>query len=183
MVDYKAISDIQLVRLLKEGNHVAFTEIYNRYWAKLYLYSRKLLNGDHDQATDISQEVLVYLWEKRQHLEINTSVSGYLYVFVRRKVLRILSTNQIRDKYLIHFKDFTLTTSHPPDEYLIEKETQQKIDKIVAALPKKMKEIFELSRNEYLSRKLIAERLGISEENVKKQISNGLNVLRLKLHR
>ncbi|MGE8425344.1 MAG: sigma factor-like helix-turn-helix DNA-binding protein, partial [Sphingobacterium siyangense] len=42
----------------------------------------------------------------------------------------------------------------------------------------KMKEVFLLSRQEQLSYKEIAERLDISDQTVKKQISNALNILR-----
>jgi len=48
-------------------------------------------------------------------------------------------------------------------------------------LPPKMREIFELSRKEYLSHKEIAEKLGISEQTVSKQVSNALKILRTKL--
>jgi RNA polymerase sigma-70 factor (ECF subfamily) len=44
-----------------------------------------------------------------------------------------------------------------------------------------MREIFQLSRKQYLSHKEIAEKLGISEKTVKNQISNALNLLRHKL--
>ena len=41
-----------------------------------------------------------------------------------------------------------------------------------------MREVFELSRREYLSHKEIAARLGIAEETVKKHIQHALQLLR-----
>jgi RNA polymerase sigma-70 factor (ECF subfamily) len=44
-----------------------------------------------------------------------------------------------------------------------------------------MREVFELSRNEQLSHREIAERLDISEQTVKKQVQNALKILKAKL--
>ncbi|MOA47112.1 RNA polymerase sigma factor [compost metagenome] len=46
-----------------------------------------------------------------------------------------------------------------------------------------MKEVFELSRKNHLSHKEIADELGISEKTVKKQISNVLKILKVRLDR
>lgn len=44
-----------------------------------------------------------------------------------------------------------------------------------------MKEIFNLSRKQQLSYREIAIQLGVSEETVKKQVSNALNRLRIQV--
>ncbi|MNL67317.1 RNA polymerase sigma factor [compost metagenome] len=55
------------------------------------------------------------------------------------------------------------------------------IEKEIAALPQKMREVFELSRKQNLSHKEIAEQLGISEQTVSKQVTNALKILKTKL--
>jgi RNA polymerase sigma-70 factor (ECF subfamily) len=55
---------------------------------------------------------------------------------------------------------------------------EEKIEQAIASLPEKMREIFNLSRKQQLSYKEIAIQLGISEETVRKQISNALQRLR-----
>ncbi|MNL17944.1 RNA polymerase sigma factor [compost metagenome] len=55
------------------------------------------------------------------------------------------------------------------------------IDKEVSALPQKMKEIFEMSRNQELSHREIAAQLNISDHTVKKQINNAIKILRPKI--
>src|SRR5690606_17291029 len=55
------------------------------------------------------------------------------------------------------------------------------IDAEIEKLPEKMRQVFVLSRKENLSYKEIAERLKISDQTVKKQISNSLKYLRLKI--
>ena len=48
-------------------------------------------------------------------------------------------------------------------------------------LPEKFKEIFDLSRNQYMSNKEIAITLGISDKTVENQITIALNKLRKKI--
>ncbi|MNY44980.1 RNA polymerase sigma factor [compost metagenome] len=55
------------------------------------------------------------------------------------------------------------------------------IDREIASLPPKMKEVFLMSRKDNLSHKEIADKLGIAEPTVKKQVNNALKTLRVKL--
>jgi RNA polymerase sigma-70 factor (ECF subfamily) len=62
-----------------------------------------------------------------------------------------------------------------------EKQLAAIIEREIAALPPKMREVFVLSRKEYLTHKEIAELLGISEQTVSKHVTNALKILRVKL--
>ncbi|WP_317169199.1 sigma factor [Mucilaginibacter humi] len=65
------LDDDQLTGLLRTGNELAFTEIYNRYWDKLYYIAHKLLK-DTDAAEEIVQDVFFILWKKRETLTIKS---------------------------------------------------------------------------------------------------------------
>lgn len=53
--------DVTMVRLLQKGEDGAFTELYNRYWDKLfYLAGRKL--GSLNEVEEIVQDILTELW-------------------------------------------------------------------------------------------------------------------------
>lgn len=71
--------------------------------------------------------------------------------------------------------------SSPTDHRVRENELKAYIGKEIQALPPKMRQIFEMSRNEYLTHKKIAKSLNTSENNVMTQISNALRILRTKL--
>ena len=55
------------------------------------------------------------------------------------------------------------------------------IEKEIAELPAKMREVFELSRKQHFSHKQIAEKLEISEQTVSKHVANALRILRVRL--
>ncbi|MNR13600.1 ECF RNA polymerase sigma factor SigW [compost metagenome] len=177
---YSSFTDLELTNLLKSGDRTAFLEIYNRFQGLLYVYACKIIKDEED-AEDIVQEVFLYLWDKRSTIILKSSISSYLYSAVRFKFFNLLDRKKIRTDYKTSFQRFLDQGEYVTDNYIREKEFSQLIEKEIAALPDKMREIFELSRKNHLSRKEIAEQLNLSEKTVKNQINNALKILRRKL--
>jgi RNA polymerase sigma-70 factor (ECF subfamily) len=177
---YHLFTDVELTKLLVSGDHKAFIEIYNRFQALLYVYACKITK-DREEAEDIVQEVFIYLWDKRSTIILKSNISSYLYSAVRYKFFNLLDHKKIRTDYTKSFQNFLDAGEYITDNYIREKEFSQLIEKEISALPDKMREIFELSRRQNLSRQEIAEKLNISEKTVKNQISNALKILRGKL--
>ena len=86
------LDDNELTLLLQQGNEPAFTEIYNRYWDKLYFIAYKLLK-DTDAAEEIVQDVFLILWKKRDALNIK-SLTQYLAAMTRYAVYRYLAKDK-----------------------------------------------------------------------------------------
>jgi len=179
MQAYFSFSDAELLLLLKEGDKRAYTEIYHRYKFILHNHAwNKLRNKE--EAQDILQEVFVGLWAKRDTLKIDTNLSGYLYSAVRNRILDYFSHNNVKLKYINGLKP-DLTQDVPTDHKARENQLKIIIDNEIAELPPRTREVFELSRKHHLTYKEIAQRLGTSEETVKKQVSRALHMLRVKL--
>ena len=64
MAAYSIYTDQELLAFLKEGRQAAFTEIYDRYHALLFIHADQKLR-DKDEARDVVQDAFVKLWEKR----------------------------------------------------------------------------------------------------------------------
>jgi len=180
MVDYSKFSDEELAALLTEGDHTAYTQIYTRYKFILYTHAVNKLR-DREDAMDIIQELFTYLWHKRETIQVSENLSGYLYGAVRHAVLNKVTRKQVQEKYIASIKVFSEQGNIVTDERVRENQLREYIEKEIALLPAKMREVFELSRKQYLSHKEIACRLGISEQTVSKQITNALRILRVKL--
>jgi len=179
MSTYKSLTDQELFVLLQDGNKLAFEEIYERFNGLLYIYACKMI-ADREDARDIVQEIFVYLWSNPS-IQIKTQLSSYLYTAVRYKIFDWLDKNKSRSNYLQSLEDFAQQGAYVTDDYIREKEFASLIEKEVSLLPPKMRVIFEMSRQQHLSQKEIAEILHLSDKTVKKQMSNALRVLRLKL--
>jgi RNA polymerase sigma-70 factor (ECF subfamily) len=173
-------SDKELLDLFQQGSMAAFEELYNRYFQRLYLHACKML-GNQDEAKDLIQELFTSFWIKGRDLALTTSVSSYLYASTRNRVLNIFEHNRVHDHYISSFGAFLSTVELSVDEVVIERELAEIIEGEIKQMPPKMREIFELSRKEELSYREIAEFLSISDKTVKKQISNGLKILRMKI--
>ena len=174
------LSDYELLLLIKNGNREAFSEIYQRYYSVLYVYAGKF-SSDADEIEDVIQDVFLSFWLKSGELELNHSLAAYLYSCVRYRIFDLLDKLQVRDRHLASLEDFIQNYQRLPDALIIEKQLQSEIESAISSLPIKMRNVFELSRNQGLSQKQIAQYLNISDRTVKNQVSNALKLLRLKL--
>ncbi len=179
MSTYQSLTDHELFVLMQDGDKYAFEEIYERFNGLLYIYACKMV-PDREDARDIVQEIFVYLWSN-PNIQIKTQLSSYLYTAVRYKIFDWLDKNKSRTNYLQSLEDFSEKGDYVTDDYIREKEFAALIEKEVSLLPSKMRVIFEMSRRQHLTQKEIAEILHLSDKTVKKQMSNALKVLRLKL--
>lgn len=180
MFDYGSLSDFELTDLLREDDAAAFTVIYNRHFNVLYVHAYARLR-DKDDAQDVIHELFAQLWNKRKELSVKTSLSAYLYTAVRNKILDVISHHQVESKYVTSLQSFIDEGDCITDHLVRERQLTGIIEKGIADLPPKMREVFELSRKEQMSHKQIAAQLNLSEQTVRKQVNNALRILRLKL--
>jgi RNA polymerase sigma-70 factor (family 1) len=180
MQDYSVLSDFELAAFLKQGDPLAFTEVYDRYWSVLYLHARRMLRDDQE-AQDIVQELFAEVWRRAPEISYNVKLSSYLYKSIRNRVFDYIEHKKVVDDYQRSLIEFIATDSASSDELVRERELALIIEQEIAALPPKMREVFELSRKQHLSYREIGEQLGISEHTVKRQVSNALGILRTKL--
>ena len=180
MAPYTTLSDADLTVLLKQQDQKAYTVIYDRYWALLFRHASRMLR-DEEQAADVIQDLFTVMWTNAETLEINTSLTSYLYAALRNRILKLIRREKVQVNYLITLPDFEKEGHNITDEILREKELQLQIEKEISMLPPKMREIFELSRKAHMSYRQIAEETNITEGTVKKQVYNALKILRARL--
>lgn len=174
-------SDQQLLARLKEGDHAAFTEIYNRYWSVLYLHARHML-GEPELARDVVQEVFTGIWNKAAMLDFQLSLNAYLYKSVRNTILNLIRREKVQLGYLDELAHIYKEGVYDTEEQLRFNELSRLIEGEVKLMPPKMREVFDMSRKQYLSHAEIAKKLSISDTTVKKQVNKALRILRLRLN-
>ncbi|MES2277374.1 MAG: RNA polymerase sigma-70 factor [Bacteroidota bacterium] len=180
MAAYTSLSDPELVVLLKTSDETAYTEIYNRYKRILYLHAFKRLRNQ-EEVDDIVHELFTTLWIKRETLELKTNLAGYLYTAVRNRILDYISHQQVETAYVVNLQQFIDKGTAVTDHRVRLSMLQELIDKEIAHLPAKMREIFELSRKSQLSHQEIAQQLNVSKKTVKNQVNNALKILRVRI--
>jgi len=180
MTAYSTYTDSELTGLLRSGDHLAFTEIYQRYTGVLQGHAYSKLQ-DREEAIDVVQELFVALWTKRETIAFHTTLSGYLYTSVRNRVLNLILHKKVASDYITSLQNFIDHGEALTDHLVREKELAIIIENEISALPEKMRAVFEMSRKGGLSHKEIAQKLGLSEKTVKNQVNNSLKVLKGKL--
>lgn len=181
---FEELSDIDLLQLVGNGDEVAFSEIYNRYWEKLFVIASHTISSVQAQeAEEAVHDVFMRLWNGRTSIKINRSLANYLATSVKYEVISRLRKQYRRSKL------FELYVVQPEDaenatiDSLREKELFEELEGAISELPERCRIIFKLSRQQGLSADEIARELNISSNTVDAQIGKALKKMRTRFGR
>ncbi|SHF13655.1 RNA polymerase sigma factor [Pedobacter caeni] len=177
MTDHYSFTDLQLADLLKEDDEAAFTEIYSRYAESLTGFASSKLYHLEDPR-DIIHDVFVKLWEERKQLKVDRNLEAYLFTLVRYRIVDKIRKNITREDYSEMVLALQTTLRSETEQYIAAKELKQNITQALDKLSPRVREIYQLSREENLSIAQIADQLKLSEQTVKNQLSFALKHLR-----
>jgi RNA polymerase sigma-70 factor (family 1) len=163
---------------MKEGNADAFEQIYERYWEKLYAGAVKRVRSEAE-AKDLVQDLFITLWSKRDTIVIQKSLAAYLFTSIRHRVLNYVKSNIVKGDYIEALSRVSDQFDNSADLKVISEDLEWFIDQRINDLSPRVKEVFLLSRNENLSVKEIAEKLNVSDQTVKNQLTKAVRDLRL----
>ena len=169
------IEDKVLVARLKEGDKVAFKLLFERYYPLFISFALRLLK-DESTAEDLIQNVFLKVWVGRENLNEEKNFKNYLLVSIRNEIYQYF-------RYAFRNDDTdecpeVVDTSINIETELSAKELQYQVTDIIAKMPSRRREIFSMSRNEKLSNKEIAAKLGLSVRTIEKHIENALADIR-----
>ena len=179
------MSTQNLWQKVKKGNIRAFEILYKCYFSSLCLYSYGLI-PDEELVKEIVNDVFLKVWDKRSEIGIQCGIKPYLFRCVHNACLDHLRLKKnLRKNQITEISDKIRELADPDEEYIFQQIALKRLEKDVSMsidkLPDKCKEIFILSRYELLSYTEISERLNISVNTVKTQISRALDSLRVSL--
>lgn len=176
---YTALSDGELIHLLRQDDERALSELYLRYWDKMLSVACHRLD-DPEGAEEVVQDIFFGLWKRRNSLDIKFGVSTYLAVAVKYRIINLMDKQY---RLLKKQQQAVVTEDIMPsvDEYIFEKELWDRIEATIKQLPGKCQIVFRMSREEGLNNKEIASRLNISEKTVEGHITTALKDLRSNL--
>lgn len=162
-------TDNNLVALLQKGDKRAYRTLFEKYGTRLYFFALKYLKEKED-AKDLLNEVFLTLWESRQSLKTNSSLQAYLFTIAYNNIRQRFLKKIREEKYVRAFAEEYLVDSSKGEEQLDYQLFVEKINRIIDLLPPRRREIFILSYKEELKNYQIAEKLGLSDHHVKKQL-------------
>jgi RNA polymerase sigma-70 factor, ECF subfamily len=165
--------------LMREGDKDAFERLFKTYYAPLVLFARTFI-ADRDESEEMVQGFFMKLWEDREKIDITISVKSYLFRAVRNRCLNQLKHEKIKQEYQSAIQNLPLSEKSL-EPFFMEIGLIEKIEKSIALLPPRRKEIFLMSREQGLKYREIAEQLNISVKTVETQMGQALKDLREQL--
>lgn len=174
MLAINLLNDNELTLLLQQGDERAYTEIYNRYWKKLYFIAHKLLK-DNDAAEEIVQEVFLNIWKKKESLAIK-SMTQYLAAMTRYAVYRYLAKdkqNKQQENVIARLNAYGVSEIDIDNKILLEI-----ILKLSNKLPEKCRLVFQYNKLQDQSLTDVAEQLNISQKTAEGHLTKALRIIR-----
>ena len=165
-----------LLQRLRNGDENAYHEIFQNYFQVLVAFAYKYLN-DLDLSKEITQNVFVKLFEKRQTIHITFNLKSYLFRMVYNDCMNLIK----REKTIrFHHEEYIQGQDvyENMDDISEQTEKEYQIYQAINKLPPQCKLIIERSRLEGKKNQIIAEELGISVRTVETQISKALRLIK-----
>ena len=158
---------------------LAFNALFKRYYVMLSRHIFKLTQNS-EAAEELTDDIMVDLWNKRQKLDIQLSLKSYLYKAATFKAYDHLrkKSRTPQQSDLDNIPDLGQKGTQNADDNLKTEEVSRQINAALDKLPPKCRMVFELSRFKDYTYKQIAKEMEISVKTVENQISKALKILR-----
>lgn len=162
-------NEANLLRQMARGDDKSFNSIYKAYQGTIYLFVLKFVKSP-DLAEDLTQEIFIRIWERREEIVKIESFAAWLFIVSRNHTLNFLKKaskeNSAKAEMLRYYKPVQKNA----EDQLISTEYNQFISVVLSNLPPQTREVFRLCREENKSYDEVAALLGISRHAVKKHI-------------
>lgn len=175
----KEIEDEILVLRLKDGSHEAFETLFRRYYASLCAYAARFV--DIEDAEDVTDDVMVWLWEKRAGIEIKTSFRHYLFTMLYHRACKVAMRNRLAQETAAYMDEYRKRHELNEGDFMLADELKERVKDAIASLPDTYREAFLLHRFEGKSYKEIAAMYNMSPKTIDYRIQQALKLLRKEL--
>lgn len=166
----------------------AFSGIYDLYFPKLLRFTQTYMIRE-EEAEHIVQDLFLYLWEHRDVLSSLRNLNAYLFTLIRNRCIDYLRKEMNREERRgtlsevenkeIELKLYSLEMFD--EDQLSDADIEELLQRAIANLPDRCREIFIMSRLQNLRYKEIAAKLNISPNTVENQIVIALRKLKEEL--
>ncbi len=174
---YQSNNDF-LLSAVQHGDLKAFDTLFRRYYPMLCAYGHRFVGLE--DAEEIVEDSLLWIWENRETLVIESSLNSYLFKMVYRRALNKLAHIDATQRADTRFYEEMQEMLQDTDYYQVE-ELTRRIEEAIAALPESYREAFVMHRFRDMSYKEIAETLGVSPKTIDYRIQQALKQLRTDL--
>lgn len=152
--------------LSKTQRDKAFNKLLDLYQKRLYWHIRKLVIT-HENADDVLQNTFIRVYKNLPNFKQKSTLSTWMFRIAYNESLRFLEQN--KKKYhdslaTVHTKYLDNLVS---DTFFEGDEVQLKLQQVLAALPEKDRQVFQMKYYDDLKFREISEIKGVAESTLK----------------
>jgi len=155
---------------LKCGNEEAFKTVYVHYYNSIQKFLFSLLRSK-EESEEITQDVFMTLWEKREQIDPASNIKSFIYTIARNAAMNFFDRQKVIERFsrTVIINESDDITS---EDIFIAQETELLIKLIVTNMPKTRRVVFEMSQYQNMDHEAIATTLGISKLNVANHLAH-----------
>ncbi|PKR80265.1 hypothetical protein CW751_10445 [Brumimicrobium salinarum] len=171
-VNHKKQSDEQLLRMMAKGDERAFDEVYQRYASKMAAFFTRKLKHDKEKGEDFMHDLFAKLIDRPELFDPNRSFKTWIYSVANNMCINEYKKMAVRSNTNNGLSsDLQVSANNLPiEEQLFEKDFSSDLEKAMAKLEEKHKEVFVLRHIDGLSVKEVAEVMDIKPGTVKSRL-------------
>lgn len=170
--------DTSLLFAMQKGDRKAFDKLFQKYYPILCTYGYRFVRLE--DAEEIVQDIMLWLWENRETPVIEYSLKQYLFKSVYHRSMTRIVQNEVKLRVDTAFHDRMFGKLEDVDVFQIN-EMSKHIQQAINELPESYREAFIMNRFQNLSYKEVAEILNVSPKTIDYRIQQSLKILRVKL--
>jgi RNA polymerase sigma factor (sigma-70 family) len=164
----ESISSSLLLRV-SEGDSSAFRKLHDTYESFIGETIKRYI-ADEDECNDLTQQVFIALWEKREALHDVRSFEDYLFIITRNKVFKYFSNLKKEALIIKEFQQRLVTDSDSAGLSAELHEYQVLWERAVQKLPAQQKQVYTLIEQQEESVDNVAKELHLARGTVKKHL-------------
>ena len=161
------------------ANTAEFEQVFKSHFRRLHAYAFTIVKEEM-AAEEMVQNVFYKLWEKKERVQVQQSVTAYLYRSVYHESINYLRHEKVKSAYQSHAAHQMKHQENASEKTAL-RELEQRLETALRELPEQCRTIFQMSRFEELKYREIADRMGLSVKTIENQMGKALRILRLKL--
>lgn len=158
----------ETIQALKAGDQYALEIIFEAFYDRLYHFVFSYTKCAYS-SKEVVQNVFIKVWKKRASIRPQT-FGTYMFTIARNLAYNHMRDAMRRENKERLWSEITSRVSDETETYLLKKEFQSAIERVVHHLPPQKKTIYYLSWKEGKSKEEIARKLNITQKTVKNHL-------------
>lgn len=161
-------NESELLRQISEGDRKAFRAFYTHYYGYIQRYIA-LFEPSGGSLDELTQDVFVRVWEKREHLGKVESLKSYLFLITRNVVFNYLRSLRVQQK-VRELDGLAEPAGDDPEKDILFRQYYRIAQEAMEKLPPGRRKVLKMSIDDGMTLDEIARALNISRAGVKKQL-------------